>query len=138
MNFKKKLQTRLYVAIICIALGVVMIVIPFLMPLPDDFLSSFGVAMVVVGLARVRNYRRITKTEETVRKQEITETDERNLEIINRARSAAFSIYLLLLAAGVIVLSFFGLHEVSKWISFAVFLLVLIYWICYLVYRKKL
>ncbi len=138
MNFKKKLQTRLYVAIICIALGVVMIVIPFLMPLPDDFLSSFGVAMVVVGLARVRNYRRITKTEEAVRKQEITETDERNLEIINRARSAAFSIYLLLLAAGVIVLSLFGLHEVSKWISFAVFLLVLIYWICYLVYRKKL
>ena len=138
MNFKKKLQTRLYVAIICIALGVVMIVIPFLMPLPDDFLSSFGVAMVVVGLARVRNYRRITKTEETVRKQEITETDERNLEIINRARSAAFSIYLLLLAAGVIVLSLFGLPEVSKWISFAVFLLVLIYWICYLVYRKKL
>ena len=138
MNFQKKLQTRLYVAIICIALGVVMIVIPLLMPLPDDFLSSFGVAMVVVGLARVRNYRRITKTEETVRNQEITETDERNLEIINRARSAAFSIYLLLLAAGVIVLSLFGLHEVSKWISFAVFLLVLIYWICYLVYRKKL
>ena len=138
MSFKKKLQTRLYVAIICIALGVVMIVIPFLMPLPDDFLSSFGVAMVVVGLARVRKYRMITKTEETVRKQEITETDERNLEIINRARSAAFSIYLLLLAVGVIVLSLFGLYEVSKWISFAVFLLVLIYWICYLVYRKKL
>ena len=138
MSFKKKLQTRLYVAIICIALGVVMIVIPFLMPLPDDFLSSFGVAMVVVGLARVRKYRMITKTEETVRKQEITETDERNLEIINRARSAAFSIYLLLLAVGVIVLSLFGLHEVARWISFAVFLLVLIYWICYLVYRKKL
>ncbi len=138
MNFKKKLQTRLYVAFTCIVLGLVMIVIPFLVPLPDDFLSSFGFAMVVVGLARIRNYHRITKTEETIRKQEITETDERNLEIINRARSAAFSIYLLLLTAGVIALSLFGLYEVAKWISYAVFLLVLIYWICYLVYRKKL
>ncbi len=138
MNFKKKLQTRLYVACICIVLGVVMITIPFLIPLADDFLSSFGFAMMVVGLARVRNYRMITKTEETIKKQEITETDERNLEIINRARSAAFSIYLLILAAGVMVLSLFGMHEVAKWISYAVLLLVLIYWICYLVYRKKL
>ncbi len=138
MSFKKKLQTRLYVAFICIVLGAVMIAIPFFIRTADDYLSSFGFALVVVGLARVRKYRMITKTEETVRKQEITETDERNLEIINRARSAAFSIYLLMLAAGVIALSLFGLHEVARWISFAVFLLVLIYWICYLVYRKKL
>ncbi len=138
MGYKKKLKSRLYIAIAYIALGIMMIAGTFVTKTDNDFISAFGFAMAIMGIARIRNYFIITKSEETIRKQEIAETDERNLSIQSKAKSATFSIYTMLLGVAVIVLSFLELHEAAKWISYAVLLLVAIYWICYLVYQKKL
>ena len=64
---------------------------------PDnDFISSFGIALVIMEIVQVINYFMITKSEETIRKQQIAETDERNLSILHKAKSATFSIYILL------------------------------------------
>lgn len=138
MNYKKKLKSRLNTAIIYIALGIMMIVGSFATKTDNDFISSFGFAIIIMGLVRIRNYRMITKDEDTIRKQEIIETDERNIAIQSKAKSATFSIYTLLLATAVIILSLFNMHEAAKWISYSVLLLIAIYWICYLVYQKKL
>lgn len=137
MDYKQKLKSRLYLAIIYISLGILMICGTFEAKTENDFISSFGFVMVIMGLVRIRNYRMITKDEETIRKQEIIETDERNVMIAHRARSAAFSVYALLLSTVVIVLSLFNMREEAKWIAYSVSLLVVIYWICYLVYQKK-
>ena len=137
MDYKKKLKSRLYIAVIYIALGVMMIAGTFAIKTDNDFISSFGFAIIVMGIVRVRNYFMITKNEDTIRKQEIIETDERNIAIRNKAKSATFSIYTLLLATAVIILSLFNMHEIAKWLAYAVLLLVAIYWICYLVYQKK-
>ena len=137
MEYKKKLKQRLYIAIIYIALGVMMITGTFVIKTDNDFISSFGFAMIIMGIVRVRNYFLITKNEETIRKQEILETDERNIAIQNKAKSVTFSIYTLLLATAVIILSLFNMHEIAKWIAYAVFLLVVIYWISYWIIRKK-
>lgn len=137
MDYKKKLKSRLYIAITYIALGIMMIAGTFVTKTDNDFISAFGFAMVVMGIVRIRNYFIITKNEETIRKQGIAETDERNLSIQSKAKSATFSIYTMLSGAAVIVLSFLELHEEAKWISYSVLLLVAIYWICYLVYQKK-
>ena len=137
MDFKKKLKSRLNIAIIYIALGVMMIAGTFMVKTDNDFISSFGLAIIVMGIVRIRNYFMITKNEDTIRKQEIIETDERNIAIQNKAKSATFSIYTLLLATSVIILSLFNMHEIAKWIAYAVFLLVAIHWICYWIYQKK-
>lgn len=137
MDYKKKLKQRLYIAVIYIALGVMMIAGTFMVKTDNDFISSFGFAIIVMGIVRIRNYFMITKNEDTIRKQEIIETDERNIAIQNKAKSATFSIYTLLLATAVIILSLFNMHEIAKWLAYAVLLLVAIYWICYLVYQKK-
>ena len=137
MDYKKKLKSRLYIAITYIALGIMMIAGTFVTKTDNDFISAFGFAMAIMGIVRIRNYLIITKNEERIRKQEIAETDERNLSIQSKAKSATFSIYTMLLGTAVIVLSFLKLHEVAKWISCSVLLLVAIYWICYLVYQKK-
>ena len=138
MDFKKKLQKRLAVALFFMVLGILMIAVPFFIKTADDFVSAFGFALFVTGFVRVRNYRMITKNEETLKKQEIAETDERNISIAKQAKSTAFSVYILLLNLGVIVLSFCRLHEIARWISYAVLFLILIYWICYFIYRKKM
>ncbi len=138
MDFEKKMKTRLYVAVIYIALGVLMITGASVTKADNGFISSLGFAVVVMGAVRVRNYFMITANEETMRKQEIAETDERNIMIVNKARSATFSIYLLLSGTVTIILSLFEMHDAAKWIAYSVLVLVFIYWICYWVYRKKL
>jgi len=137
MDFKKKLKSRLYVAYGYLAIGILMVLVSLLTKTENEFISSFGLAIAVMGVARIRNYLKITKNEETIRKQEIAETDERNLSIQQKAKGAVFSIYLILSGIAVIMLSFLKMHEEAKWISYSVLLLVVIYWICYLVYQKK-
>jgi len=137
MDFKKKLKTRLFTAIIYIALGVMIIVGVFATKPDNDFISSFGLALVIMGIVRIRNYCIITKSEENIRKQQIIETDERNISIMHKAKSTAFSIYIMLLGVAVIILSIFNMHNAVKWISYPVCLLIIIYWICYWRYQKK-
>lgn len=137
MDYKEKLKSRLYIAIIYIALGIMMIVGAFATKTDNGFISSFGFAMVIMGIVRVRNYFIITRNEETIRKQQIAETDERNLSILNKAKSAAFSVYVLLSGTAVIILSLFNMHTAATWIAYSVLLLVIIYWVCYWVYQKK-
>ena len=103
----------------------------------NDFISAFGLATAMVGIARIINYLKITKNDESIKKQKIYETDERNLSIIQKAKSTAFAVYILLLGTAVIVLSFFNMQEAAKWISYSVCLLLVIYWICYWIYQKK-
>ena len=134
MDFKKKLKLRLNVAITYIVLGVILIVGTFITKTENEFISSFGFAMIIMGFVRIRNYRMITKDEGTIRKQQIMETDERNISIIHKAKSTAFAIYILILGIAVIVLSFIGMHEAAKWVAYSVCLLIVIYWICYFIY----
>ena len=137
MDYKEKLKQRLYIAIIYIALGVMMIAGTFAIKTDNDFISTFGFAIIIMGIVRIRNYRIITKDEDTIRKQQIIETDERNISIVHKAKSVAFAVYTFILGAAVIVLSFIGMHEVAKWVAYSVCLLVVIYWICYFIYQKK-
>ncbi len=137
MDFKKKLKTRLYVAIIYIALGILMIAGVFLSKSDNDFISALGFAVAMVGVARIIQYLKITKNEDSIKKQKINETDERNLSIIQKAKSATFSIYLLFSCTVVIITSLFDMPDVANWFGYSQFVLVIIYWIAYWVIRKK-
>ena len=137
MDYKKKLKVRLSIAIIYIILGIVMIASTFIMKTNNSFISSFGFAMVIMGIVRIRNYCIITKNEETIKKQQIIETDERNVSIMQKAKSAAFNVYALTLGVAVIVLSLFNMHDIAKYIAYSVCSLVIIYWVCYWIYQKN-
>lgn len=137
MEYKQKLKTRLYLSVLYIIFGIAVIIGANFTKTDNSFVSSFGIGMTVMGIARTRNYFLITKNDETLKKQQIYETDERNLSIQSKAKSLTFSIYVLLSGTAVIVLSFCGIHDLAKQISFSVLLLVVIYWISYLIYQKK-
>ena len=137
MEFKKKLKFRLYIAITYIVLGLIMIAAGFITKLNSDYLSSFGLILTVLGIVRIRNYFFITKNEETIRKREIAETDERTISIMYKAKNAAFNTYIIICGSAVIILSLLNMHNEAKWISYSVCLLLIIYWISYLIYQKK-
>ena len=96
MDYKKKLKQRLYYGVICIVLGVIMIIGVTATKSENEYISAFGFAVAMVGIARIIQYLKITKNEDSIKKQKINETDERNLSIIQKAKSATFSIYLLI------------------------------------------
>ena len=137
MDYKKKLKQRLYYGVICIVLGVIMIVGVTVTKSENEYISGFGFALAMVGVARIIQYLKITKNEDSIKKQKINETDERNLSIIQKAKSATFSIYLLISCTVVIITALIDMPDVAKWIGCSQFVLVIIYWICYFIYQKK-
>ena len=137
MDFRKKLKVRLYVAIVYIILGLAMIVIPLFLKNDNNFASSLGFAFVVIGIARIRQYKLITKSEDSIKKREIAESDERSIFIASKARGIAFFSYIIVAALVIIVLQVLNYSQIALIISATVCFMVLVYWISYLIISKR-
>lgn len=137
MEFKKKLKTRLIVAVSYILLGLVLVAVDLMGQTDNYFYASFGFALVIMGLLRIFRHRKITADERSIRQQELTESDERTRMIAERARSWTFSLTVTLSGAIVLVLSLLGYHDESLPFAWLVCGMVTVYWICYLIIRKK-
>ncbi len=137
MNFKNKLKTRLYIGVIYIVLGAIMFIGVTATKYENEYILAFGFLLAMAGVARIIKYLKITKNEDSIKKQKINETDERNISIIQKAKSATFSIYLLISCSVVIVTALIDMPNVAKVIGYSQFVLVIVYWICYWVIRKK-
>ena len=135
MEFKKKLKIRLYVSISYMIIGLLAMIFGFTMA--NDMLSALGLMFAVMGFARIRQYKRITKNEETLHQREIVETDERNVLIWNKARSLTFTIYIIVMAVAVLVFRGIGKANVSEILAWSMMAMVGIYWICYFIMSKK-
>lgn len=136
MDFMKKMKMRFWLAIGYIAFGALLFLICTFAG-ENDFLSAFGFAFVVMGFARLRNYFMITKNEETIKKQRIAESDERNLAIVSKAKNVAFGVYITAAAAAVIVLHLLNMIDESRMIAYTVCALVFIYWVAYYIIKKR-
>lgn len=137
MEFKKKLKTRLIVAVSYILLGLVLVAVDLMGQTDNYFYFSFGFTLVIMGLLRIFQHRKITVDERSIRQQELTESDERTRMIAERARSWTFSLTVTLSGAIVLVLSLLGYHDESLPFAWLVCGMVTVYWICYLIIRKK-
>ena len=137
MDFKKKLRVRLYLALSYIVIGLAMIIAFNVIKTENNFLSSFGFALFVIGIVRIRQYRLITKDEETITKRQISETDERNISIQNKAKSVSFIVYVFLASVSVIILELLNKTYLAIILSSTIWVLVLIYWISYFIINKK-
>ena len=94
-------------------------------------------SIVNTAIVRVRNHFLITKNDETIKKQQIAETDERNIAISEKAKSYAFNLYVILACITVIVLQIMKITELATTIGMTVCALLIIYWISYFILHKK-
>lgn len=108
MEYQKKLKLRFGCATGYLVLGIVMAVTSWFNQVSGNFLFSMGIAMVTVGVLKIVRYAKIIKNPETIRKQELSEKDERYQMLSERARSWAFSLYITLAGVAVIVLNLLG------------------------------
>lgn len=138
MNYKEKIKMKRILSWIYISLGIFMIVIFNLVKTDNAFLSYFGFSLFVVGVAQLRKYARIIKNEETLRKYEIAESDERLIQIAAKARGAAFAIYIIVSCVLSILLHLFEKTALATFLGGTVCFLVLVYWISYILISKKM
>ena len=137
MEFKKKMQQRRIIGISYILLGLVLIIADMLKGFENNYFTSFGIALIFMGILRLLQYRKITQDDKSMRKREVAESDERTRMIAERARSWAFSISITGAGIVVIVLSLLGHHEEALPFAWYVCGMVVLYWISFVIIRKK-
>ena len=103
----------------------------------DEFWSGLGVALIFVGILRLVYYFRLEKNPELKERVKTEINDERNRFIRNKAW--AFSGYLFIIIAGIclIVFKIIGQDLLSLAASYAVCLIMILYWISYIILKRK-
>ena len=131
-----KNNRRMIAYIVYIVFGAVLMVLGTL-EVVDSFWSGMGGALIAMGIIRVIQILRYSNDESYREKKEIEEKDERNHFIRNKAWAWAGYLFVLITAISTIVFKLMGQEVLSMAAGFAVCILVLLYWICFLVLRKK-
>ena len=137
MDFKKKMKHRLWIAIFYIALGLILVIADAINHFENYFFSSFGSALMIMGILRIIRHRKTMRDDQSLRKQELAESDERIRMIAERARSWVFSLSVTGAGILVIALSILGHHDAALPFAWYVCGMVILYWICFFVIRKK-
>lgn len=137
MDFKKRMRQRWYLAFSYCVIGIVFIIVFWLGETENYFLNSFGFALLAIGITRIVQNRKITKSEDSMRKREILESDERNRMIAERAKSWTFTFSITTAGIIVIILSILGYHDQAQPLAWLMCLMVAIYWVFWLIAQKK-
>ena len=103
----------------------------------DEFWSGMGSALIVVGAVRLLRYYRLKKNKSYQEKVETAVTDERNQFIRMKAWSWAGYLFIIVSALGTIIFKILGQDLLSQVASFAVCLMLVLYWVSYFVLKKK-
>ena len=103
----------------------------------DSFWSGMGGALIAVGIVNSIRVLRYYKDESYRDKQEIEIKDERNKFIRNKSWAWAGYLFVLISAICTIVFKLLGQDLLSMASSFAVCIIITLYWICFLIIRKK-
>ena len=127
---------RLIACIVEIVIGLALL-ISNLAGLTDPFWSGMGTALIVVGvifLIRQIKY----QTSETYRESvDVEVNDERNKYLSMKAWSWAGYLFVLITAIAAVVLKIAGRDELVSMAAGSVCLIMVLYWLAYVVVRRK-
>lgn len=131
-----KQNSRIIINIIWLVVGGILISLSFAGKV-DEFWNGMGFGLVGVGFIKLLRLYRLYNNKDYREKMEIEESDERNHFIRNK--SWAWTGYLFILTASVFIIIFKVMNQdlLSFVTSMAVCFMLLLYWICYTVLKRK-
>ena len=103
----------------------------------DDFWSGMGAALIVVGVLQLIRHIRYKTNEDYKETVDVAVSDERNKFLSMKAWSWAGYLFVMIAAVAAIVLKICGLDEYVFFASGSVCLIMILYWVSYMIVRKK-
>ncbi len=130
-------RNKLMLSIFWIILGAVLVVLSFAEVLDSSFYAGMGGAFLAVGVMQVIRQLRYRKDPEYKEKIDIEAGDERNKYLRGLSWSWAGYISVLTGAIGTIVAKLMGQETVMMVLSSCVCFIMCVYWISYLILKRK-
>ena len=131
-----KYDRRMYLSLFWILVGIALFVCSA-MGWIDSYWSGMGGGFLGVGIVQLARHIRYRKDEEYREKVDVANGDERNRYIAGKAWAWAGYLFVLVSGVATIALKVMGLDQWSLAASYALCLLLLLYWISYLVLKRK-
>ena len=122
--------------VIWFLLGLVLTVLCCLETL-DEFWSGMGSALMVVGIVRLLRSYRLSRSKTYREKREVAETDERLHFIRNKAWAWAGYLFIIICAIGTIIFKLLGQDLLCRFLSGAVCLMLVLFWVSFFILKKK-
>ena len=131
-----KQNKRLYVNILWLIIGSILIGLSFA-GIVDEYWNGMGMAFAIVGVINLLRIHRLNKNEAYREKRELEMSDERNHFIRNKAWAWAGYFFVLIAGIGTIGFKILGQDLLSQAAAYAVCLIMILYWICYMILKRK-
>ncbi len=129
-------KIRMVASVLEVVIGITLFVCS-LLNLLDEFWSGFGVAMFVVGTLFLLRNIKYHKNEKYREKVDVQNTDERNKFISMKAWSWSGYLFVIIAAIGTIAFKLAGKEDLMMLASGSICLVMCLYWISYMILRKK-
>lgn len=127
---------RIMFSILWVLIGTILNVCHFA-GLIEEFWSSMGIALIIVGALQIFRFQKYKKNDEYREKMDIENSDERNKFIANKAWAWAGYVYVMFAAVMTIVFKIIDKEELMMAASMSVCFIITAYWISYIVLKKK-
>ena len=131
-----KREKRVIMSIIWLIVGAVLIGLSFAGKV-DEFWNGMGFGLAIIGILQLFRFYRFNKNEAYREAVEIAETDERNHYLRNKAWAWTGYVFVLTAAIMVIVFKLIGQEMLSMAASCTVCFMLLLYWGCYTILKRK-
>ena len=131
-----KNNRRIFLSIFWVLLGIGLCIAYFVTKL-DEYWNSLGIAFIAVGIVQIMRWGRYMLNPEYREKMEVESKDERNRYLATKAWAWAGYLFVLICAIACIVLHILVQNTLSLVTSSGVCLLILLYWVSYLVLKRK-
>ena len=129
-------KTDIIFGIIWLLLGLSLTVLSILGAM-EEFWSGMGSALLVIGTARLLRGYRLSHSETYREKRDVIETDERFHFIRTKAWSWAGYLFIIISALATIVFKLLGQELLHMASAGAVCLMLVLYWVSFLILKKK-
>ena len=137
MKYKNRVKTRIYTMAAYIVIGAVMCALKLSGTVENNYLWTWGIALVVCGAVHLIRNVRIIRDPERMQAIEIVEKDERNIMLYEKARSLAFAVYIMAAGIAAIVMFLLNMEFAGQLLAYTVCGFLLIYLVCYAIIKRK-
>ncbi len=136
MKFKNKIKFRICLNAAYILIGAAIMIVSRI-GIMNDSMSAFGLVFAVCGLTQLIRNVRIISSPHAMSEREVREKDERNIMLVEKARSYTFGIFTL--CAGIAIIILYAMEQMfaGQIIAYALCANLFIYIICYAILKRQ-